>query len=107
MSRFWPRAVRRALASTFVVTALVAPGIHPDPAAAAGEDSGSIFIVQSTVPEGPQDFFYDTDIPEIHAFALDDDYDATLSHQVASENIPTWRRTRSRSRSCSAWTQSA
>jgi len=84
--RFWPRVVRRALASALVVTALIVPGIFPRPAAAA-EGSGSIYIVQSTIPEGPQDFFYDTDILSFDDFALDDDDDGTLSNQAWSEYL--------------------
>ena len=65
---------------------MVAPGIVPARVAAA-EGSGSLYIVQSTIPEGPQDFFYDTDIQSFDDFALDDDDDGTLSHQAWSEYI--------------------
>ena len=65
---------------------MVAPPIVRTHAAAA-EGSGTISVVQSTIPEGPQDFFYDTDIPSLLEFALDDDDDAILSHQIASENL--------------------
>ena len=87
MNRFRPRTVRRAWGATLLVAAVVAAGSSPAIAAAA-EDLGTVVVVQSTVPEGGQDFHYTSELPEYSVFSLDDDDDATLPNQLTIENVP-------------------
>jgi Ca2+-binding RTX toxin-like protein len=83
---FRTRAVRRLGGSVLVAAALVV-GTFPAFAVAAEGDLGTIVIVQSTIPEGPQDFHYTSDVPELSDFWLDDDDDGTLSNQTTAADI--------------------
>ena len=88
MNPFRPHAVRRVPGlALLAAAALVVGGALPTVASAAEGDFGTIVIVQSTIPEGPQDFHYTSDIPELSTFALDDDDDGTLSHEVTAAGI--------------------
>jgi Ca2+-binding RTX toxin-like protein len=82
-----PRAARRVRGFALFAATLVVAGALPTVASAAEGDIGTIVIVQSTIPEGPQDFHYTSDIPELSVFALDDDDDGTLSHEITAADI--------------------
>lgn len=73
MLRFPARAARRALASAFIVTATILPGVFPRPAAAT-ESLGSVTIVQATPANPAQAFNYTSNVPEmLTGFSLDQD----------------------------------
>lgn len=86
MNLFRSRTVRR-IGGSIVLAAGLVGGAFPAITAAAEGDPGTIVIVQSTIPEGPQDFHYTSDVPEYSVFALDDDDDATLPNQVTAADI--------------------
>src|SRR5262245_52618944 len=66
------RAVRRALVSAFMVSALIAPGVFPRLAAA--ESLGIITIVQANPANPSQAFHYTANVPEMASdFYLDQD----------------------------------